>query len=230
MAELDLAALGVYNHDEAKANAFARVLLIGPAKAGKTTCVAKTAPKPLIINCDGDTATTGASNQGAQFQAIDVDGVASWRRAIQTAGKMVEAEVTRTIMVDTVSLLAKALERALKQRYEGWDVWRHLENELVTGFLALRELNAHLFMIAHMDPREDTAAGILPFIGGQSKVWLPGVIDDWIMLEVDPDRNPPRQFLLGPQKKWTHSGRSVRKVTAIDADVMLLFKELGIHP
>jgi hypothetical protein len=58
---------------------------------------------------------------------------------------------------------------------------------------------------------------------------LPALLDDWIMLEVDP-ASGKRNFLLGPQKNWTASGRNIKRSCVIEADVKLLFKELGINP
>jgi hypothetical protein len=217
--------------DEAIENAFARVLLLGPAKAGKTTCVAGTAPKPLVLNCDGQSATKGARNiYDNPFDVVDVSSRKSLEHACSAAEKMVGAGLTRTIILDTATLLADSLLDEISVTLTGWDVWTELNSCVIRAVKRLMRLDAHLFVVAHMSPDKDPAEGIMPAIGGKLKTRLPALLDDWILLDVDPERVPARQFLLGPQKHWTRSGRNIRRNCAIEATVPKLFDELGITP
>ncbi len=230
--EPELVAAGVYDQASAKENAFARILLIGPAKAGKTTCLALTAPGPtLLINCDGDGATKGAANQGAEFMAVDANNRPSWIRAVNLAHRMAAEGKVKTIVLDTVTLLCDNLLDDITVTLEGWDVWRELADKLRGGIKKLLTAEAHVFVVAHIEPEADTAAGILPAIPGKMKVKIPALLDDWVLLDVEPERMPhERQFLLGPQKNWSHSGRRVTRTCALRADVLELFAELGITP
>jgi hypothetical protein len=227
------AKFGVMTQDEAKENAFARILLLGPAKAGKTTAIAGTAPKPLVLNCDGLSATKGAKrvHAASRFDVIDVNSRASLIHGVKAAEAMVAAGHTRTVILDTATLLVdNILDEVTKAGFEGWDRWDELEKAVMGSVKRLAALEAHLFVISHMDPTKDPAQGILPTIGGKLKTRLPAMLDDWILLDVDPERDPERVFLLGPQKTWTHSGRNIRRKCMVEADVEALFEELGITP
>jgi hypothetical protein len=232
----ELAKLGIISGDEAKDNAFARVLLLGPAKGGKTTCVATTAPDPLIINCDGDSATKYAAktlrdNNGKAFMQIDVPrkGVrAAWKRAVSAAEKAVSMGAARTVIVDTVSLLGENVVREVSLTLEGFERWGEIGDVLKGGLAALLDLEAHVFILGHMIGNHEDAAGIMPMLKGDTKVWLPAKVDDWVLLDVEAGRKPERQFLLGPQKQWNHSGRNIKRTCAIEATVPALFKELGL--
>lgn len=228
---LDLEAMGVYDSDAVSKSAYARVLVVGPAKAGKTTCIASTAPQCLVLNCDGRDATSGAASHTAQkFLTIDVANRSDWVKARKTAKKLVAAGAVRTIMVDTASLLCHYIHKDLKRLgLENYDLWNALEEEIVGGYSELAELDAHLFVTAHMTGNHEDAAGILPLLMGQSKIKLAAMVTDWVLLDVDAGRKPhERLWLLGPQKEWTHSGRNVKRVCAVEATVPALFDELGI--
>lgn len=228
----NLEALGVYDQAAALQDSYARILVVGPPKAGKTTCLATSAPSPLILNCDGHGATRGASNSGGKFLAIDVQGVAGWKRAVTNAATLVQEGTVRTVIVDTVTLLASELLDELSLKLDGWDLWGELRDLMRRGIGRLCKLDAHVFIVAHMMPDRseiEDSAGILPSIPGKLKVEIPGMLADWILLDVDPERTPhPRMWVLGPQKRWKASGRHIQGSSLVPATVPALFDALGL--
>jgi hypothetical protein len=225
-----LEQLGVYTNDDIQQSAYARVLVLGPAKGGKTTCLALSAPSPLIINCDGPNATKGAANQGAKFLSIDASNRKSWNHAIKVAQQLVESGRVKTVIVDTISLLADFLHDDIATTLSGFDLWRELEEQLMLkGLKKLFNLEAHLFITAHMAPTHESIAGVLPVLKGSSKTRIPAFVDDWVMLDVKPGLTPhERMFLLGAQENWSASGRNIKRTCAVAATVPALFEELGI--
>lgn len=222
-------ALEVYDETTIAENAFARILLLGPAKAGKTTCITTTAPLPFVINCDGASATKGAAALGGKFKAVNVESKADWQAACAMAVKLADQGEIKTVVVDTISLLSDTILEDLKLQFTGWDLWRELEASLMRGIKQLMQAPAHLFINAHMSPDFDASAGTLPSIGGKAKIKIPALLDDWVLLDVEGGRKPhERVFLLGPQKTWNHSGRNIKRTTQCEATVPALFAELGI--
>lgn len=224
-----LSALGLYNQDEAADTAYARLLILGAPKIGKTTAVVSTAPAPLIINCDGMSATKYAAKQGAKFSGFDVTGSrASWLKAQGIAKKAVEADVARTIVVDTMTLLADDIrDELMVQGFSGFELYGELASSLLGGMKRLYKLDAHVIIIAHMTPGEGTEAGVIPLIAGQAKVKIPAIAHDVALFEYNLDTGA-RQFAVGPQRNWAYSGRNVKRSAVVAPTIPALFTELGI--
>ena len=226
-----LAALGIADQLSTGENDFARVLVLGPPKVGKTTCIVGTAPRPLVINCDGRSATKGARLQGAEFHVVDAVNRATWVKAVKTACTAVREGLVRTVVVDTITLLADNIVDDASVTLSGFDMWNDVKAKLVGGLKQLMQLDAHVFVIGHMTAGHDTEPGIMPMIGGQAKTLIPALIDDWVLLDFLEGRKPhERQFLLGPQGKWTSGGRNIKRSCQVEATVPALLAELGIEP
>jgi len=227
---------GVVRSSDIAKDSFARVLLLGPAKIGKTTTLLTTAPKPLVLNCDGEGATQYAAAEGADFLEIKVtnrNGVGckqSWTAARRAAKELSEAGEVRTIVLDTITLLGDNLVEDLGTTLEGFDLWNEVYDQIIGGIKRLCELPAHLFVVGHMDPREDLISGIMPLVPGKAKAMLGPMLGDWILFDFEAGRKPERAFLLGPQKSWTHSGRNVRKTCIVPPNATELLRELGFEP
>lgn len=215
--------------------AFARVLVVGPGKVGKTTCVATTAPGPvMIINCDGRDACVGAAAQMSEEQLdstliLNARTVTQWDDARREAIAKSKRGEIRSVLVDTVSLLSDSVVSELKITLDGFKLWDAAKEIIYGGVDELAEsLQAHLFVISHIDALsgDDAPAGILPMIAGSSKRWIPAAMSDIVFLEATPDGG--RKFLCGPQKFWSFQGRNMKRTIAIDADVKVLLKEFGI--
>lgn len=228
-----MAQLDVYNEADVHSDAWGRVLILGDAKAGKTTCVALTAPRPILfINCDGDkSALTGAAHLGARFRAVDVIDERTWSRAIDFALDEAKHERVATIVVDTLTLLADSLVDSLRQHMSGHDLWRKFLETMTGGIRDLKTARAHLVVIAHAAASGNELVGLLPAVPGKSASRIPAMLADWVWLDLDMKTKPlMRSFLVGPQKSWSHGCRNARRTATIDADVSLLFEELGIQP
>ncbi len=227
----ELAKLGVQDQDTCADSQFARVLLLGPPKAGKTTSLLLTSPKPLLLNADLGAASKGARNLGAKFLTIDVPNSAALTKGIATAGKLVGSGDVRTVILDTITLLSENLLDEKSVTLSGFDLFREYGKLLSKSVKELFKLKAHVFLVAHFSPKGEFEQGVMPAIAGAAKVKIPALVDDWIALDYDPKRKPgeERQFLLGAQGNWSAGGRNIKRTCAIPADVRILLKEFGLQ-
>jgi len=225
--------LRIYGPEDTEADAWARILLMGPAKGGKTTACLKTSPKTVfMINCDGKGALVGARQQGARdYYAVDVNSAEQWNKAVIFACKLATQEKISTIVVDPLTTLYDTILDDLKGSFSGFDLWANVLDYMVGGIRDLRSADAHLIVTSHSMANEDSMQGVLPAIGGKSATRIPAMMHDWIWLDVEVGKDyVDRRFLVGPQKNWNHGARNAKRSVAIDADVVLLLKELGIKP
>lgn len=217
--------------------AWARILVLGAAKTGKTTSILTTAPGPIfVLNCDDAEKNASALNfakqQGAEFSAVNVRTIRQWHDAVSYAVELSKAEKIQTCVLDTITLLAQSLLNELKQ--EEWEdrrqMWGEFGDELQMGFRELCRVDCHLFIVAHPLPHDDGLLGILPAIPGKSAAYIPAEIADWIWFDYDPKLKPVRAFLVGPQKSWSHGARNAKRSVRISANATELIEELGMTP
>lgn len=221
--------LKLYNQDEVQKSTYARTLLLGPAKTGKSSCVAATSPRPFIINADPpDALHFPAAVMKAKFDAVNVTNRREWEEACSMAVDRATEGLNETIVVDTLSLLCESLLEDCKTTLRGFDVWTARDESVMKGIRTILDAPAHLIIISHLDARSDGPAGVMPVIGGkQLAVRLPALLSDWVLFDMEPGRNPERCFVLGAQKNWNHSGRNLKGSKLIEADVGLLLDEMG---
>jgi hypothetical protein len=229
----DLEKYGLTSSTDLQDEAFARIMLLGASSTGKTTTCLTTSPGPvLVINCDGRGAPQPAVREmpaGRQFFVIDATTRNSWKKACETAVTLAAAGKVRTIVVDTFTLMADNIVDEASRTLDGFDLWREVAKWLQQGIRRLKMADAHLIVVCHMDPNDDEVAGITPLVPGKTKAWLPANLSDKVLFEYDHDTGK-RQFLVGPQKYWSHSGRKVKRSCTIPPNVTDLFVELGIAP
>ncbi len=226
----DLKRYGLVTSQELKEEEFARILVLGGAKTGKTSCLVPTAPKPcLVINCDGPGATGPAARRDGDFVQLDANTRNSWKRACENAVKIANEGKVRTIIVDTFTYLADAIVEEASLQLDGYDLWREVGIYLQKGIRLLKHAAAHVIVVCHLDPEEDEIAGLTPLIPGKTRKWIPGALSDIVMFELDPEKDK-RQILVGPQKYWTLTGRRIRRSCIVEPNTTALLEELGIEP
>lgn len=217
-----------YNETELQESSFARILLTGDRKVGKTTAVLTTAPGPIIVlNADGPGAPMSAKRHGAKDLLIaDVTTCALWLKGCHEAAKLAEAGKARTIVIDTVTLLINnVISVEMGRKFNGFDIWRETLQCFLSGFDTLRKSQAHLFVLGHYD----LADGQLT-LDGKLKKDVPALVHDIVHLDFNPKRQPDRAFHIGPSASGLSGGRNCDENKIIPADVGELFKELGITP
>lgn len=221
--------LGVYSSDELAASGFARVLITGDAKAGKSTATLLTAPRPiLVLNCDMRDAQIAAQRLGAKFDAVDVVDIETWIDASKYACAAARAGKYRTVVVDTLTMLInKTLLLELREQAadNSYEAWRMLQTIGLSQLDKLGQIDAHLFLIAHYDLDDGNIQ-----VSGSLKSIIPALINDMAHLEHRPGKNPDRVFKIGSQKGYKGGGRNVKKPAVIEADIELLLEELGLQP
>lgn len=224
-----LKALGFYDHNETRESAFARILVMGAPKTGKTTAVLTTAPGPIVVlNCDGDSALKYPAKLGAAFFGIDVSSVKSLGVGRQRAKAAVDAGA-RTVVLDSLSILADRLLAELAITKDGFELFGDLGKEIMRTVSFLMDLPAHVFFISHMC-RGYEEEGIIPLIAGKSAQKIPAYVHDVVRFDYNAERRPERMFLIGPQKDWSYAGRNIKRTCAVPANVLDVFAELGIAP
>lgn len=214
-----------YSEDELKRSAYARVLVTGIRKSGKTATIASTAPGPVcLLNCDGPGAPIAALQVGAKdLKIADVVSVDTWRRAVDGACKLAEAGKVNTIVVDTFTLLVNnVLTLEYNQKLSGYDIWRNVLDDGLRGIHRLVKAPAHLFVVCHFTMDDGQLA-----LNGALKEQIPAMLHDIVHFEFDPKKDPCRMFHMGPSASGITGGRFSHENKTIEADAKLLLAELG---
>jgi hypothetical protein len=223
-----MADLEFYDEGELQRSAFARILLTGEPKVGKTTTILATAPTPIcVLNCDRPGAPQAAIRHGAKdLKILDVDTVAIWEKGYKAAWKLAEEGKVKSIVVDTLTLLVNntlTLEHG-KRFANSFDARRETINCMLAGLNCLFTASAHVFIVAHYDQSD----GLIS-LEGRLKKDIPGLIHDRVHMDYNAKRDPQRCYHIGPSVNGLSGGRSSDENKIIPADVKVLLKELGIE-
>lgn len=227
LAEDEDALAGFYTEEDDADDAYARILITGPPKVGKTVSVVTTSPQPVVVlNCDGKGALAPARRFGGKFYARDITCAKDWDKATREIQKLAKTGDVRTCVVDTLTALVNnTISREMMRDYDGFEIWRQTQDCVMTGINRLREADCHLIVVAHIT--KDEAAGLLPDVPGALGRLIPALLHDWVCLTHDA-KSDERVFLVGPQENWTRSGRHVKRSLVMPADVEELLAEFKI--
>lgn len=217
-----------YSESELEASAYARVLVTGIRKSGKTTALATTAPGPVcILNCDGFGAPIAARRFGAKdLKIADIDSSQKWKLGVDGAVRLANEGAIKTIVVDTFTLLVNnTLTLEFNKRFDGFEIWRNVLDTGLRGIYRLMQAPAHLFVVCHFDMENGQLA-----LNGALKEQLPAMIHDIVNFEFNPKNDPSRVFHMGPSASGITGGRFADTNKSIEADATLLLRELGYEP
>lgn len=217
-----------YNEEALQQSAYARIMLSGQPKCGKTTTILTTAPGPIdILNCDGPGAQIAAKRFGAKnLSILDVTTPELWEKGVRAVIRRASEGKCNTVVVDTFTLLVNnVLAMEMGKRYEKWDIWRETLQSAMGGLNALiQDLQAHLFLVVHYDMNDG-----LVNIKGQTKKDLPGMVHDRVHMEYRHGKDPARVYHVGSSADGMSGGRFSGENKMIPADATLLLKELGYN-
>jgi hypothetical protein len=216
-----------------------RVLFMSPPKHGKSTVALTTLPPPIyVINADPE-GLLAPARHGAKFSYDDCfmpHPIAAFQKAINHVEQTQRDPKKRyaSVVIDTASFLSMHIVAEVKARgLDGFDLWREVQDVLVSGFARLWSLNAHVVACSHAILDASGEAGSMghePMIQGKTKNILVGMCNEVIWLEVTPGPSgspakAKREFLLGPQGNWKHGCRSLKASEGkISADFRQLIK------
>lgn len=227
-----------YSSKDVKDKGKARILFMGPAKSGKSTSIALTAPQPIFFLNFDKGGLIGPAGLKAQFEAEDIFDISTLGTALNYVEKEMKGkEPFRTVVVDPLSTLGRMVEAELRRRgLDGWDIWREFDNVINGMFTRVMSLDAHVIFTCHADAAADDGGGDtghLPVFPGKNKHLIPAQLNDILWLEVTPgrDKEPTkREFLVGAQGKWKHGCRSLSFVGRMPADFTAFMKRAEIKP
>ena len=208
-----------------------RMLLIGPAKAGKTTAAVRTAPGPVyVFNSDGKGALDPVVALGGDFVADDVTSVGSFITALGYLRSHLND--FETVVFDNITGFSDMVlgeVRAEVGRDDPRVIYPEYSRRLMACINSLLTLPRHLIIIGHAEPGEkDTPGGFghILALAGSAKTKISMIMQDWVWMHVE--MGPPgedgrpkvlRKFLLAPEGNWTKAVRSIQGTTRMDADV-----------
>jgi AAA domain len=233
---------------------YLRVLVMGPAKAGKTTCCITTAPRGVfVINCDDKSSIKPAVRAwkrldgefgaipGDEFQVSLVHDIAAMEEAVEDAREGVKAGLYATIVWDTISGYAGFLEQQCmdatnnaKGEPDGRRAWPEYEKRLRNVLYRLFKLKAHVIVTAHFldvggevneNQVSKTGPGIVPLLGGKARMTVPAMFQDVVFFEKVGDQ---RYFVTGIDGVWGPGCRNLSGNVKVKADVGALMKAMGI--
>lgn len=219
---------------------FARLIVLGAPKVGKTTTCAKTSPGGVyVINSDDEFALRPAATAGAEFTYDTALGsehdLGAIERAIREAQKGVKEGRYRTIIWDTVTRYAARAEDVFAAASAGGSGkpdprrWYPAHRKHVMNSVdRLLALPAHVILICHYQDKyrdqegqaQPVREGIVPALGGKLAADLPAMVSDVVYL--DRERSGERVFICSSQGVYGPGGRNLTGVDKVPADVSKL--------
>ena len=153
-----LAGLQIHSTADAQVKPSLVMMVYGEGGVGKTT-FASTAPKPLIIDCEG-----GAKYFGLRGITVDVAQVKAWSemRGVLDA---IKDDTYDTIIIDPIGELMDKLKRYMIAMSDSKLVqkdgsptmagWGWLKKTMRDYLKVLRDSGKHIILVAHIDEKSD---------------------------------------------------------------------------
>lgn len=224
---------------------WARLLVLGAPKSGKTTTCITTAPGPVyVINSDDEYSLRPASAHGGSFaydnaygnerglQAIDL--------ALKEAHRGVHAKQYTTIVWDTITRYSARAEamfedasRSASGQADGRKFWPAHRKHILQCVDRLLALPAHVIILAHYQDKyrdqEGNAPpvreGIVPALGGKLSADVPGLLSDVVYMDRDPQTGD-RYFACSSRGVYGPGGRSLRGVERVEGNLSKLIETM----
>jgi hypothetical protein len=211
--------------DVRKRDRILRVLLCGPAKAGKTTSAVLTSPQPVyVFNTDGKGALDPVAAMGGEFLADDIKCAADVTKGL--AYVRAHQKDISTVVFDNLTIFWAIVENEVRSqvRDDPRVIFPEAGRRFMAFFHELVNLPCNVILIGHLEPGENNTPGGFGHvlgISGKSKTQISAIIQDWIWTEVSPDANGKMkwEFLLAPQGNWNKGVRSIQGVKRMPANI-----------
>jgi AAA domain len=217
---------------------FLRMLILGPAKVGKSVAAVCTSPGPVyVINCDNEDALDPAERRTKNFSSNLVYSPDDMEAALKVARKQVADGKAKTIVVDTLSNYAARLEEACllasgggnMEKADGRRAYQNYEARLRNTVERLFKLEAHVIVCSHyleipgkLDTQmEKFGDGIAPLLAGKARGTIPGLFNDVVFLFV---RKGVRYFGTAPTGAFGVGCRTLDGYEEVPANVEEFWK------
>lgn len=233
-------------------SAYLRLLVLGAAKVGKSTTVLKSCEKPAyVINCDDAMSLKPASRftKDFHYDMVTAEGPAIFQQienAIAEARKGVKEGRYKTIVLDTLSFLARRVEnvcldstvseRAPEKGPDGRRAYPLYKRRLIGVIERLFTCKAHVIVLSHWVESNDVliegqlakkGEGIVPMLTGQARAEVGGLFQDIVFLEKRKDGSG-RDFITNVNGVTGPGCRSLKEkgYEVIDADIGVLWQKM----
>lgn len=221
---------------------YLRVLLMGAAKVGKSTCSITSlvsAFGPGYVFCCGDkSGMMPAARRTKKFEFDRISDEHVMEAAIKEAKRGIKEGQYKWIFVDDFSLYAGWLEGELRDASaranksgepDGRRYWSEFKQRILNIPRRLFDVKAHVVFATHFieqsqeidGQRAKSGTGIVPMIGGSAREELPALFQDVIFME---KKSEKRVFLVNPIGVWGPGCRSTDETKEIPADFGAFFK------
>lgn len=221
---------------------YLRVLLMGAAKCGKSTCTISTLAAAFghgyVLCCGDKSGMMPASRRTKKFDYDVIRDENAMEAALKEAKRGVKEGAYKWIFVDDFSLYATWLEGELRDASarqnksgepDGRRYWPEYKSRLLNLPRRLFDTKAHVVFATHFieqsqeidGQRAKSGTGIVPMIGGSAREELPALFQDVLFIEKKNDR---RVFMVNPMGVWGPGCRSTDETREIEADFGAFFK------
>jgi hypothetical protein len=216
-----------------------RVLVMGPAKLGKTTtAVCTTQGKTRVLLCESDTALSEAKRRKGNFdfeRCLDVNKpYEQMTTYLVQAKEDAKSGAIQSVLIDPLSdfadrLLAQSFRLNLtsNQEEDGRRAYPHCTKRLLHCLDLAFTIPCHLIVVCHYleiggqempGSTKRTGDGIVPLLPGQARARVAAKFNDVLWFDIDKTDTSKRVFITGPQGAWGPGCRSLSQFNILPAD------------